>query len=160
MLNQNHSIKNKMNCRINPKELYRPLHSVADRKTTKRGVMQRKLKSFVFRGNFKSGSPREKVPVSRSPGLIIKVCMSSRPYSFDTLDRYQSKTPDEQAKRPMTSCFMIKDLGCNKNFGGLERIKFRCKSISSRPCETKDCQRRRILKAVIPKVENLQGWND
>lgn len=149
-----------MNCRINPKELYRPLHSVPDRKITKRGVMQRKLKSFVFRGNFKSGSAREKVSVSRSPGLIIKVCMSNRPYSFDTLDKYRSKTPEEQAKRPLTSCFMIKDPGYIQNFGGLERIKLRCKSISSRPSEIKDCQRRRILKAVIPKVENLQGWTD
>lgn len=151
-----------MNCHINPKELYRPLHSVPNRHNSKRGVVQGKLNPLIFSRNSKAGFSREKVSVSHTPGLIIKVCNSNRPLKFDLVDKVRYKTPDHQPKRPMTSCFIRKNSGGSQNFSalGLEGIKVRCKSISATPPEFKNFPKRKMVKAVIPKVENLQGWSN
>ena len=83
--------------------------------------------------------------------------MSNRHLGFDLADKFKYKAPDHQAKRPMTSCFIRKNSGCSQNFAalGLEGIKFRCKSISAAPAEDKSFEKRKMVKAVIPKVENL-----
>lgn len=140
---------------ISIKELYRPLSPEPSQVLPKRNAIVNRV-SYRER-NMKLTPTRKKGLVRGLPELFIQ--MWNLNYDEETDPKPRCPTP-ELLSRPFSSVYIRKSVHKSNGLGVLEgkKMKHKCNSVRSYEARPR-LARKRTINAVIPKVEQLIGWN-